>query len=157
RRGAGAGDGALVQAVGPHRRDHGRVAAVGVAVHGDAVRIGDALFDQVADAVVLVVLHAAAPFAVAGLPQTLAPAVRAAVLRLQHGVAAGGEVLGPAGGVPVELVARPGAAVRRDDGRVGAGAIDVRRRRGQEGRDHQAVAGAVLDQPRLAEGLGVDL
>src|SRR5690606_8363278 len=70
---AGAGDGALVQAVRAHRGGERGVTAVGEAEHGDVAGLGQALVDQPLGAVVLVILHLAAPLGVAGHPQLAAP------------------------------------------------------------------------------------
>ena len=65
-----------------------RVAAVGAAHDGDAVRVGDALLHRPVDGVEQVVVHLAAPFEVAGVDERLAEAGRAAEVDRQHGLAA---------------------------------------------------------------------
>ena len=82
-----------------------------------------AVGDQGADAVGEVVLHAAAPLAIAGLDPAAAIAARSAEVGLEHQIAAGGEELRP--DVEAQGVARLRSAVRQDDhrqrARVGAG------------------------------------
>src|SRR5690606_37536891 len=153
----GARDGALVGRV---RADHGGgggETAVGVAEDGDPVLVGDALRDQPGGAVVLVVLHLLAPLAVAGDPEVAAQAGRTAVLRAQHGVAAGGQEGHPAGAVPGAVVAGPGAAVGVDDGRQRRIALLPAGREVEDGGDGAAVAGPVGHPALLADPAAVDV
>ena len=118
-----------------------RVAAVGAAHDADALRVGDALGDQVLDAPGDVVLHLVAPLLVAGVQELLAVARRAAEVRLQHRVAAVGQELGEV--VEAPAVARPGAAVRHDDRRQVLRRDTLGQR--QEGGDHRG-------RPRTGSG-----
>ena len=120
-----------------------RVAAVRAAHDADALRVGDALGDQVLHAPGDVVLHLVAPLLVAGVEELLAVAGRAAEVRLQHRVAAIGEELREV--VEAPAVARPRAAVRQHDRRqvLRRDALGQR----QERRDLEPVRG------RVAHGL----
>ncbi len=144
-------DGARVEVRRQRRARQRREAAVARADDADAPWIHQAARDQRLHAVGDVVLHQAAPLAIAGEPVRLAVAGRAAELRLQHDVAARREELHE----PVELVGIVGLgpAVRQHDQRqvLLAGA----RRQRQERGNRRTVARRVrprLDSPECHVG-----
>ena len=131
-----------------------RVTAVRAAEDADALRISDALIDQVLDPVADVVLHRArAPLVVAGVQVRFAIAGRAAEIRLQHDVAAIGEELRVR--VVAPIVARPRSAVRQDHRGQTLG-LDAARQR-QVGGDLQTVAGFVADRLHVGQLLARQL
>ena len=73
------------------------------------LRVGDAFLHGPVDGVDQVVVHLAAPFAVAGVDERLAEAGRAAEVHRQHGVAAVGQPLV----VRIEAIARRAPTGRR--------------------------------------------
>ncbi len=131
----------------PHE---GGVSAVGSAHDRHAVLVGDLLLDGPRDGVGKVVLHLAAPLAVAGVDELLAEAGGAAVVDAEHRIATVGQPL--VDGIKAPRVAPPGTAVDPDDrgqriARPTATAgIAVRRQR-VVGHERLAVAGL--------DGLGV--
>src|SRR5690606_765932 len=90
----GQAGGAANQLRGAGGGHHRRVGAEADAVCADAVRVGVALVDRPAHALDQVVLDACAPLLVAGLLEGVAAPQAAAVVDLQHQVAAAGEELG---------------------------------------------------------------
>src|SRR3546814_14312982 len=79
---------ALEQARRPDRRHQRRVAAEAATVDADAILVRVALFDRPFRGVDDVVLDAFGPLLVAGIPEGLAVAARAAVIHLEHAIAA---------------------------------------------------------------------
>src|SRR5690606_41694922 len=77
-------------AAGLHHRG---IATLARAVGADAFRIAKLMRDRPAHAVGDVVLHLAAPFAVAAGEEAAAAAAGTAIVHLQHGIAAAGEEL----------------------------------------------------------------
>ncbi|AEK60531.1 hypothetical protein CFU_0697 [Collimonas fungivorans Ter331] len=117
-----------------------RIPAVGAAVDRYPLGIGDALLDQPLHAIGDVVLHGLAPLLERRFPELAAVAGRAAVVHLQHGIAAVGQQLHFR--VVAPDVAHPRAAVRIDDHRQVLRIFAERQR--QVAVDHQAVARLVL-------------
>src|SRR3546814_1395041 len=77
----------------PDRRHQRRVAAETAAVDADAILVRVALVDRPFRGVDDVVLDAFGPLLVAGIPEGLAVAARAAVIHLEHEIAAAGKQL----------------------------------------------------------------
>ena len=129
------------------------VAAVRAAHDADALRIRDALGDQVLHAPGDVVLHLLAPLLVPRVEELLAVAGRGAEVRLQHRVAAVGEELRHAAVAPG--VAAPRPAVRHHDERQVLGRHALRQ--GQVGRDLEPVGRRVADGLHRGERLARQL
>mmetsp|Transcript_9629 Transcript_9629/g.22435 ORF Transcript_9629/g.22435 Transcript_9629/m.22435 type:complete len:502 (+) Transcript_9629:4229-5734(+) len=142
-------DGALEQLALRDRTHHGRIAAVAGAHDAGALRVGPASLDGPVQRVGEVVLHRQAPLFPAGAEVLEAVARAAAVLGLQHEVAAAGQELGVRFPRPVGA-AHIGAAMHEDDdGRL---ALDATRRLGDEHGQLLAVAGLDAVVVALAHG-----
>ena len=89
-------NGTLVRAVRTNGSRKCCKPAIGIAMNGDLVGIDIAILDQPGCAIILVVLHLQAPFAVASAPECTAPAITSSILRLHDDVSAAREILRPA-------------------------------------------------------------
>src|SRR3546814_12662611 len=107
---------ALEQARRADRRHHRRVAAETAAVDADAILVRVALVDRPFRGVDDVVLDAFGPLLVAGIPEGLAVAARAAVIHLEHELAAAGKQM--RFDVEAPTIARAGQAAVRETGRA---------------------------------------
>ncbi len=126
-------------------------------MNGDMALARQPLRHQPGGRIVIVVGHLQAVLVVTGAGDLLAPAGRGPILRLDDDIAAGREILGPARGVPAPGVARPGSAMRRDDGWIRSRPPDRRIRLGQIGGQDQAVTRGILNERGITQVVGLYL
>ena len=155
-RDAGNGDDALVHVRRQRSAGERGIAAIAPSQDAGAIAVGPTHGDERLCAVRDVVLHLAAPLAIAGLGEGRAKAARAAEVRLQHDITfVGGKLSEP---VEADAVVGFRTAVRHDDHRqvlalVGRDA----RRPGDQGWNGKAVARLVFDRRDLADLVCLDV